>query len=396
MISTHDIPKQELVQLCQDLVRTPSVNGVYPERKVAELVAQFAKTHDLEVERVALEQERPNVLVRVGASKEVGLLLVAHTDTVSAGREESWTHPPFGADIVDGRLYGRGAVDNKGGLTAALATLLLLKNGMGKNLDKSVLLACVPDEESGASGKLGIKYLKQLGKLGGIGAIYTYPGTHQISIGHRGVLRLRIMTYGKAFHTGSFSWQQEAPGYNALSGMAEIITAIEGIKFKERGGDGLFSKYRTVITPTLMKGGSDRSIVPDYCEALIDIRLVPKIPREQVEEKICKVATEIAQKRPPLRVEIQPETYVPATLIPTEARVISALKAATKQILGTEPGLVVSGPANESYLLNEFGIPTCVFGPDGRNVHAADEYIEVDSIFQVASVYALTAQLLAG
>lgn len=393
MNSILDIPKQEIIELCQDLVRTPSVNGVHAERDVAELVAQFARIHGLEVEVVGRDPNRPNVLVKVGASTEVGLLLVAHTDTVSAGREENWTYPPFSAEIVEGCLYGRGAADAKGGLAAALAALLMLKKN-AMNLRKSVLLVCVPDEESGATGELGIRYLKELGKLSGTGAIYTYPGMYRIIVGHRGVLRLKIITYGKAFHTGSSQWQNESVGYNAIAGMAEVLYALEQIKFEETGDYGLFNKFRTVITPTLIKGGAGLSVVPDYCEAMIDIRLVPATPRSEVEKTIRKVAAEAAQKRPPLRVEVISDTFVSATIISEKTEVVSALRSAVKRILEEDLNVVVSGPANESYILNEFGIPTCLFGPDGRNMHAADEHIVVDSVFQAAAVYALTAQLM--
>ena len=100
-----------LITLLQKLVQTPSVNGVHPEAAVAEVVAQFAQAQGLGVEVVARDAARPNVLVRLGPPGEVGLLLVAHTDTVAPGDEAAWAHPPFAGVIQDGRLYGRGAVD---------------------------------------------------------------------------------------------------------------------------------------------------------------------------------------------------------------------------------------------------------------------------------------------
>lgn len=396
MICDYKLPKQDLVQLCQTLVQTPSTNGVHAEREVAKLVTQFAKDHDLEVEMIGLDPDRPNVLVKVGPDGEAGLLLVAHTDTVSPGTEKNWTYPPFGAEIVEGRLYGRGAADNKGGLVAALSALLMLKENSCKDLRRPVLLACVPDEESGATGILGVKYLKELGKLSGCGAIYTYPGKHRIIIGHRGVLRMKIITYGRALHTGSSRWQNGPVGHNAVTGMAEIVLALERLRFKETSNEGPFDNFRATITPTLIEGGTDQSIVPDYCEAMIDIRLVPSISRSEVEDKIRGVVAEIAQRRAPLRVDIIPEIFVPPTLIPPDSRIISALRKSAKQVFEEDPVVTVSGPANESYILNGLGIPTCVFGPDGGNAHAADEYVVIDSIFKVAVVYALTALMMSG
>lgn len=398
MICDYKLPKQDIIQLCQTLVQTSSVNGVHAEREVAELVAQFAKDHDLEVKMIGREPDRPNVLVKVGPDGEAGLLLVAHTDTVSPGTEENWTYPPFGAEIVGGRLYGRGAADNKGGLVAALSALLMLKENSHKDLRRPVLLACVPDEESGAMGELGVKYLKELGKLSGYGAIYTYadPGMHRIIIGHRGVLRMKIITHGRALHAGSSQWQNELIGYNAVTGMAEIVFALERLRFNERSNKGPFDNFRTVITPTLIQGGTDRSIVPDYCEAVIDIRLVPSVSGAEVEDKIREVVAEIVKRRAPLRVDIIPDIFVPPTLVSQGSRIVSALRKSVKQVLGEDPAVMVSGPANESYILNGLGIPTCVFGPDGGNAHAADEYVVIDSIFKVAAIYALTALMMSG
>ena len=104
--------RDDIIDLLQTLVRTPSVNGADAERDVVEVVAAFARAHGLAVETTALDPARPNVLVRLGPPGPPGLLLVAHTDTVAAGDATAWTHPPFAADIDAGRLYGRGAVDN--------------------------------------------------------------------------------------------------------------------------------------------------------------------------------------------------------------------------------------------------------------------------------------------
>lgn len=394
MIHNYKIHRQEIIELCQTLVRTPSVNGMHTEKGVAEAIAQFTKDHNLEVEVIGQETDRPNVLVRVGPSGEAALLLVAHTDTVAVGREENWTYHPFGAEIVKGRMYGRGTIDNKGGLVAAIAALLMLKENYSEPLQKPVVLVCVPDEESGATGRLGIRYLKELGKLSGSGAIYTYPGMHRVIIGHRGVLRMKVILYGKALHSGSTRWVKGKTGCNAVAGMAEIILALEQLKFNRASNNDPFGDFGAVITPTLIKGGADKSIVPDYCEAIIDIRFTSSVLRDEIEEGIHKVVAEVIQKRTPLKAEVVQDIFVPPTLISPDSKIAIALRKSAKQVFGKDPAVTISGPANESYILNEFGIPTCVFGPNGGHAHASDEYVIVDSIFQVASVYALTARLM--
>lgn len=391
MSSLTPLPHDEIVGLLQTLVRTRSVNGVDAEGSVAEVVAAFARLHGLAVEMTALDPARPNVLVRLGPAGPPGLLLVAHTDTVAAGDETAWAHPPFAAEIDAGRLYGRGAVDNKGGLAAALAALLRLKGG--PPLARPVVLAGVPDEEAGATGVLGVKHLHAIGKLAGRGAIYTYPGTQQIVLGHRGLYRLALTAHGQAVHSGSLEWQA-GQGVNAATGMAEVALELERLRF-DTPSAGLFAPFRTVVTPTILRGGVGPSMVPDRCEAYVDIRLVPDVPREVVDAAVRAVIEAVMARRPGLRVEYRVDVQAPPTVIPTDAPVVVALRDAATRSLGREPTLTVSGPANESYLLNGYGIPTCVFGPEGGGAHAADEYVEIDSIFAVAEVYAAVARALA-
>ena len=111
----------DVADVCRRMVRTPSVNGRDPEKHIAGLIAETAAGYGLETEILAADPERPNVLVHAGPPGETALLLVGHLDTVPVSDEEAWSHPPFGGEISGGRLYGRGAIDTKGGMAAALA-----------------------------------------------------------------------------------------------------------------------------------------------------------------------------------------------------------------------------------------------------------------------------------
>jgi acetylornithine deacetylase/succinyl-diaminopimelate desuccinylase-like protein len=229
----------DLIQLCRDLIQTPSVNGLHPERAVAERVLAFARHHGLAAETVAREADRPVVLVRSGPPTTPALIFVAHLDTVAAGDPAAWRYPPFAGEIVGERIYGRGTIDNKGGLVAALAALLLL----AQEPDCLALLIGVPDEESGATGELGIRFLQQQGLLSGSAAIYTYPGSDKIILGHRGVLRLRLEARGTAMHTGSRSWQNAAAGANAITALADLLLTLDALPLARRHGSGLFAPY---------------------------------------------------------------------------------------------------------------------------------------------------------
>jgi len=198
----------QMIDLCQRLIQTRSVNGVDPERDLAELIAREAESLGLSAELYAMQPERPNVIVSTAGEGETGLLLVGHLDTVPAGDESAWSHPPFAGALADGRIYGRGAVDTKGGMTAALFALAALQAvpralpvWRGALPVWRAQFIGVPDEETGATGTLGIKFLHERGLLQGRGAIYAYSG-HQITLGHRGLVRYRLICRGEAVHTG--------------------------------------------------------------------------------------------------------------------------------------------------------------------------------------------------
>jgi acetylornithine deacetylase/succinyl-diaminopimelate desuccinylase-like protein len=194
------------VEFCSHLLQIPSVNGINDEIEVAEAIAMEAKALGLHAQIVGENRRRPNVIVSTSESGETGLLLIGHTDTVPPGDEQGWLHPPFSGKVADGRIFGRGAIDTKGGITSALYAMAALARTPDALLSGRAQLICVPDEESGATGTLGIQYLHQNGLLGGLGAIYAYSGD-QIVLGHRGLVRYRLVCQGEAIHTGALEWQ---------------------------------------------------------------------------------------------------------------------------------------------------------------------------------------------
>lgn len=391
MSAYTEVQKQTIIAFLQKMIQTPSVNGQHAERAIADELLTFARSLDLETEIVALEDERPCALVHLGPKEKTDLLLIGHMDTVPVGDEANWDFPPFSGNISGEHLYGRGAIDNKGGIAAAMAALWWLRENALDQLSMGVTLIGVPDEESGATGRLGIQHLQKVGKLHGKGAIYVYPDSDRINIGHRGVWRIKLTTRGQSYHSGSLDWQNTDRSHNAVTGMAEIVTGLEKLAFESQDTSPYFDGLETVITPAILTGGTSFGIVPDVCEAYVDVRLVPAVPRQQVEDAIQVLIDEVQERRPALQVEFETEILLPPTIIPEDAEVLTALRASAQAVLNIDPIVQVSGPANESYLLNGYGIPTCTYGPDGAGAHAANEYVEIASIFDVAQVYAQTA-----
>ncbi|MFN8418453.1 MAG: ArgE/DapE family deacylase [Anaerolineae bacterium] len=380
-----------LIAFCQRLLQTPSVNGVHSEAQVAQLIAEQAELLGLDVQLVASAPDRPNILVSTAAHGDGGLLLIGHLDTVPTGDESAWDFPPFSGELHDGKLYGRGAIDTKGGIAAAIFALAALKHTDNALSNSRAQFIGVPDEESGATGTLGIKFLHARGLLHGLSAIYAYSG-NEIILGHRGLIRYLLTCEGEAAHTGFPSWQDGTAGANAVTGMAHLLTSLERI-VTPHSPVPRFERFRTMLTPgTTISGGVAAGVVPERCQATMDVRLTPEFDIEQVSALIKQTITDINKEHPKLRFTFYVTHHLPAAISPEDAPIFSVLETVVSQVRGRQPIRTVAGPANEGYLLIERGIPTvCGFGVIGANAHAANEYVEVASLRDTAQIFALTA-----
>lgn len=387
-ITSHET---QIMEFCRRLIQTPSVNGENPERAIAEVIKNEAAQLNLPVFISGDDPERPNVVVSTSNSMPVGLLLLGHLDTVPAGDPSRWRFPPFDAAIAEGRIYGRGAIDTKGGMAAAIYALKALVECGGLQFGCAQMIG-VPDEESGATGTLGIRYLTQHGLLNGLGAIYAYSGD-EINLGHRGLLRYKLECRGESVHTGSSAWQDRTAGANAVAGMSRLISALDALVFPY-SSTPYFEPYRSVVTAgTLISGGTAVNIVPDYCESWIDVRLAPELDRAAFEQMLN---VEIAKlKTPKLRFSFTCINDIPAVISNEDAPLIASVESAIYDVKSVRAKRTVAGPANEGYLLIEQGIPTvCGLGPSGANAHAPDEFVEIQGLVQAAQIYALTASRL--
>jgi len=369
----------------QDLVRIPSVNGRDPEARVARRIAEEAARLDLPARLVGAEEERPNVLVELGEGP-TGFALVGHLDTVAEGEHGNWRSPPFGAEIHDGWLYGRGSADNKAGTACALYTLAILRDqGVLDPSTARVILAGVADEESGACSPLGLRYLLDRGLIDATGAIYTYAGD-KIFIGHRGVLRVKLRAAGEATHSGRRAWHQKRLGLNAGTALMPAALAVDNLEIPTPPHPA-FPGLGCTVTVTSFHCGESDGMVPGEAEAGVDVRLMPGQASGDVLQAITDIVT--AETPPELRVRIDVTVDIPAAAIPSDHRLVEVARDWTRAVTGAEWPVVGAGPANEGYMLIEAGVPTlCGFGPRGENAHAADERVEIESLSQAMAMYA--------
>lgn len=377
----------EIVSFLQDLVRLRSVNGVDTETAVSHRIIAEAEKLSLPAQLVAADSQRPNAIVKWG-NGSAGFALIGHMDTVAEGDVANWTHPPFGAVVENGRLYGRGAADNKAGIACALYTIAILRDlDLLDPTQFHVTLAGVVDEESGASSPLGVRTLLDEGFLAVQGAIYTYT-SDIVCVGHRGLLRLLLHAQGQATHTGSVGWSRGEIGVNAVTGLAAILLALEKLDLPAPSHPA-FQHLGCKITPgTLFQGGEFESVVPASATAMVDIRLMPGQEVEEVLTAVTQIIDAEIARRPGLSVTTTIKNNLPGVAIPTDHPLVQIAQRHAQAITGGAWPIAGAGPANEGYMLIQAGIATlCGFGPSGDNAHAPDEWVDIASLSTTIAMY---------
>jgi succinyl-diaminopimelate desuccinylase len=387
LLGMASVYEADAINLLMDLVHIRSVNGRDGETPVARRIQAEAERLGMDSRLVGLQEDRRNILVGIGDGGR-GFALIGHLDTVAEGEAEAWTHPPYNGEIEGSRLYARGAADNKAGLACGLYTLALLRDhGLIDPGQERVLLAGVVDEESGASSRLGVRYLLEQRDFQVEAAIYTYA-SDVICTGHRGLLRLWLRAEGQAVHSGSREWDQGELGVNAVTGLAEVLLAMEQVELQPSFHPAFEGLTNKVTAGTLIRGGDWRGMVPAWAEASVDVRLLPGCSPEAVTAAFEAIIRAVEARRPGLTVRMQREVALPAAFIPSDHRLVRLAHRATQQVTGRAWPALGAGPANEGYMLIQAGIPTlCGFGPHGGNPHAPDEWVDLSSIAPAIAMF---------
>lgn len=388
----NQIDQAELIEFTQKLVRARSVYEPTKGASEAPAVAVvFDQMRSLGWEPVMQEvaQGRCNVLATIyGGHPGPSLLFEGHTDVVTEGAPELWTVDPFGGEIIDGRLYGRGAADMKGGVAAMIfAAAALQRRG---TFPGSVTIAALVDEEGEM---LGVKRFVASGAADDLdAAIVCEPEAGEICIFQKGAMRLRIEGKGRMAH-GAMPQHGRNP-IVALAGLVEDLQRLEK-SLQEEFGESRYLGW-PYLTVTALQGGGEfqLNVLPASAWLGLDVRTVPGMDHEALVGTIASLATGAGRKAG-VDMELSVIDDRPPTETPEGSAIVQAISKAHKNVTGEEARFGgVPGTTDGTILTRDAGIPVVVYGPGDKWIaHQADEYVDVSELVLAAHIFAEAASL---
>ncbi len=387
------IDRDELVALTQQLVQARGQNPPGQEAATAAVLAEDCQRRGLEVAIAEVAPERPNVTATLVGGTGPGLLLLGHTDVVPPG--QGWSADPYAGAVRQGRIYGRGSADMKGGLAACVVALDALHRS-GAALSGPVELAALVDEEETG---LGIRhYMRQDRMRGGQrppfrGCVVAEPTDLQTIIAARGDAYLEVVVHGVAAHSG-----RPDDGRNAIYGLARVVEEL-----RTWHGELMARAHPLVGPPTwsvgLIEGGQGTSTVPAQARLSADRRLLPGEDPDQVLAEVRERLASLPLTQDGLTVEVTMPMAMPGFETASQDAFVQQTDAALRQTGG--PGLGLAGwtaACDGGFVARDAEVPTVVLGPGSVNeqAHRPDESVAVDELLVAARTYTLLALRMLG
>ena len=379
--------KQSVIELCQKLIKRRSYSG--EEKLVSEALKEFFKAEGFDEVRVDGYGNTIGVIKGKLPGKKI--VFDGHMDTVPAQNVEKWSRDPFGAEIEDGKIYGRGTTDMKGALAAMASAAANFAKDTERNFKGEIYVAGVVHEEcfEGVAARAISKAIKPdyvvIGEASNL----------NLKIGQRGRGEVKVETFGVPAHSAN-----PEKGVNAVYSMCKLVEAIRGIEVTHHEilGDGILE-----LTDIKSSPYPGASVVPEYCMATYDRRLLVGETKESVLAPIqkliekleaedskfkAKVSFAVGEEKCYTGETISGERFFPGWLFNKEETYIQDVLKELND-MGYEPEITqYNFCTNGSHYAGEAGIKTIGMGPSvERLAHTIDEYIEISQLEKVTEYY---------
>jgi acetylornithine deacetylase len=384
--------KLDLTQTLSDLVALPSVNPMgravegpeFFEYRVTDYLEMLFQRLKVPYQRQTVAPKRDNIVARIDGARSASeggslVLFEAHQDTVPV---DGMTIEPWTPVVRDGRLYGRGSCDIKGGLTAMLGAFARLAEERPSDMP-TLLMACTVNEEHGYSGATALTELwSQAGSIiprKPDAAVVAEPTGLQVVVAHKGVVRWRCHAHGRATHSS-----QPHLGVNAIFKMAPVLDALA--RYARDVAPGL-GNHPLCGHPTLsvgiISGGVSVNTVPDCCTIEIDRRLMPgETPQEAYRHVLDYVKFQTGDDP---SIEHAEPFLIGFGLVDTANGALAESMAAAARRAGIASQVVGVPYGTNAAAIAAAGVPSIVFGPGSIDqAHTADEWLSLDQLTQAS------------
>ncbi|MGZ6214519.1 MAG: M20 family metallopeptidase, partial [Candidatus Limnocylindria bacterium] len=348
------IARDELIAFLQDLVRASSQylpDAGRSEAPAAELIVRQMRSWGWQPEVWDVEPGRPNVVATIdGGPPGPTLLFEGHTDVVSEGDPSKWTHPPYGAEIVAGRLYGRGSADMKGGVAAMLFAARALD--LARPFPGRVVVAAMVDEEGMM---IGVKDFVAQGRARGVdAAIICEPEERQVCVAQKGAIRVRVISWGRMAHGA-----MPQHGLNPIPPLVAFLQRAAGLQeeLQRRNGEHPHLGW-DYITPSVIVANRPEqfNVIPDRAFGWLDIRTTPATDHAEL---LARLRSILGQN---LQLDVIDDR--PSTETPIDHPLVRAVVEAHRAVYGETPAFGgVPGSTDGTILWRDARIPIVTYGP---------------------------------
>jgi len=381
------IEADQVAQLCHDLVRYKTINPPGDELALVNFVLEYLRLLGFEGELVPHAENRASGIARLRGSGELpALMFNGHADVVPVGNQP-WRFDPFSGEIAEGKVWGRGSCDMKGGIAAMLVAARSVALTQQKLLGDLVFSITAGEEVN----MLGARVLAGLPSLGPLQAIIiSEPTTNCIALAERGVLWPEISTHGKTAHGST-----PELGINAISMMLLLLKEIEEMEIPFTPHPLLGNMTRSL---NIIQGGVQTNVVPDSCSVMYDFRTVPGQDHPAIIAQIEAVIQQLEQRVKDFKATVKLIHDLPPAETAPDHPAVLKFQAAASEALGKPVETQVMKFATEaSIFVPALNVPTIVLGPGLPGLaHQPDEYVEIDKMVEAARIYALAAANMLG
>ena len=393
----------DLVQLTSDLIKIPSENPIGTQRDVVDFVKKYLSEAGIACDEGGCHPEHPCVVAKIGKEEGFSVILNGHVDVVPAGDRNQWDFDPFSGEITDKCILGRGTSDMKAGVAGILFAMKTLVEA-GVELNGNIRLHIVSDEESG--GEYGTQWLCANGYAENADAcLVAEPTSHKtIEIGQKGKIDLILKSYGKSAH-GSLAGYRGENAILKLGKVLEHVDMLREIEGKygenqkqalinskiiagEKNGAGTGDVIDHVSANVgIIKGGTRPNMVPDYCEAIVDLRLPIGVTIEEVEERIKAMIAKSGVEG----VEYELGCQMLGNYTEIDAPIVEAIKKYAEELWQEEVLPAYQWASSDARDYRQKGIPTIQFGPSNTvGIHSYNETVDIEDVQKAGLIYILS------